>query len=300
VRLGILQFGTVQWVADVIARNHLDTAHGVAIETTKLANTDAGRIGLLAGGIDVAVLDWPFVAAQRAAGNKLCFAAFSDAVGGLIVPADSPVHALPDLAGRSLGIAGGPSDKSWLIVQAAGRHAGIDLAKAARPAYGAPPLLGAKLQQGELDAVLTYWNFAARLQAAGLKQVLSVADAARMLGLPGAPGLVGFAFREDWARANPAAIGGFLRAVAAAQDRLRTDNADWTAVRPLMDAPDDAAFAALRDRFIAGIVRRPAAEQEALAAKVLAILVETGGAQATGGVTALPPGVFWPDADGTG
>ena len=48
-RLGILQFGTVQWVADVIARNKLDSSHGITLRTQTLANTDAGRVALMAG-----------------------------------------------------------------------------------------------------------------------------------------------------------------------------------------------------------------------------------------------------------
>ncbi|MBV8578923.1 MAG: hypothetical protein JOZ58_28295, partial [Acetobacteraceae bacterium] len=39
LRLGILQFGTVQWVADVIRRHRLDAAHQVLLETVTLANT---------------------------------------------------------------------------------------------------------------------------------------------------------------------------------------------------------------------------------------------------------------------
>jgi len=87
LRLGILQFGTVQWVADVIRRHALDTKHGFALAPVTLANTDAGRISLMAGGSDVVVSDWPFVAVQRTAGTKLCFAPFSSSSGGVITAA---------------------------------------------------------------------------------------------------------------------------------------------------------------------------------------------------------------------
>jgi NitT/TauT family transport system substrate-binding protein len=81
---------------------------------------------------------------QRAAGTNLCFAPFSSSAGGIMTGAQSPIRGLADLRGRKLGVVGGPVDKSWLIVQAAG-HAtqGIDLASAADVVYGAPPLLGA-------------------------------------------------------------------------------------------------------------------------------------------------------------
>jgi NitT/TauT family transport system substrate-binding protein len=301
IRLGTLQFGTVQWIADVIRRHHLDAAHGLTMTTTVLANTDAGRVALMAGADDVVVSDWMFVAAQRAAGTKLCFAPFSNTLGGIMVRAGAPIHGLRDLKGRTFGVAGGPVDKSWLIVQAAARKtSGIDLASATGIVYGAPPLLDAKLQQGELDAVLTFWNFAARLEATGCREMISVADCAKGLGLPPQLGFVGFVFRQDWAEKNRAVIDGFLAAVDQAERLLATSEAEWQPIRPLMDASDDALFASLRRRFIAGIAELPAASQQATAERVFAILHSTGGARATAGLNALPDGIFWRRADGGG
>ena len=114
-RLGMLQFGTVQWVADVISRNKLDASHGIALQTQTLANTDAGRVALMAKSADIVTSDWTFVASQRAAGTRLCFAPFSSSTGGVMVQPSSPIRSLADLAHRRLGVAGGPLDKSWLI-----------------------------------------------------------------------------------------------------------------------------------------------------------------------------------------
>jgi NitT/TauT family transport system substrate-binding protein len=301
LRLGILQFGTVQWVADVIRRHDLDARHGFALHGSTLANTDAGRISLMAGASDVILSDWPFVAAQRAAGSELCFAGFSSASGGILTAQDSPIRSLADLPGRKLGIAGGPADKSWLIVRAAAQaRQSLDLAAKADCVYGAPPLLGAKLRQGELDAVLTYWNFAASLQAEGFREVVSVADCVSSLNISPRISMVGFVFHQHWANANRASIDGFLAAVDDAERLLAQSAAEWDAVRPLMRADDDTLFARLRDRFVSGMNRADPAEQARGAARLLAILHETGGASATGGIEALPPGVFWPDANGTG
>jgi NitT/TauT family transport system substrate-binding protein len=287
----------VQWIANVIRRHGFDKAHGIVMTTSVLANTDAGRVALMAGADDVIVSDWMFAAAQRAAGTKLCFAPFSNTLGGIMVRADAPVRSFADLKGRKLGVAGGPVDKSWLVVQAAARQSGIDLAAAARVAFGAPPLLDAKLQQGELDAVLTFWNFAARLEAAGCREVISVADCAERLGLPPQLSLVGFVFRQDWAEQNRPAIDGFLAAVDQAEHLLATSDAEWQMIRPMMDAPDDALFAGLRRRFIAGIPEQSADSEQAAAERVFAILHSTGGPRATAGLSALPKGIFWRRAD---
>jgi NitT/TauT family transport system substrate-binding protein len=295
VRLGVLQFGTVQWVGDVIQRHGLDSAHGFALATVTLANNDAGRVALMASAADVVVTDWMFVAGQRAAGTKLCFAPFSGSTGGIMVATASPIRSLADLAHRKLGVAGGSVDKSWLIVRAAAKaSAGIDLSDAAEVVYGAPPLLNAKLMQGELDAVLTFWNFAARLEAAEYRQVISVDDCARGLGLPAAMSLVGFVFHEDWATRNPDAINGFLAAAAAADDMLATSDPEWQLIRPLMNAPEDALFQRLKRRFVEGVSHPTAQAQERAATQLFDVLLRTGGAQATSGLQQLPPGIFWP------
>jgi NitT/TauT family transport system substrate-binding protein len=295
VRLGILQFGTVQWVADVMRRHSLDRKHGFALATVTLANTDAGRVSLMAGSSDIVVTDWPFVAVQRSAGTKLSFAPFSCLYGGLITAQKSPIRSLTDLRGRKLGVAGGPVDKSWLLVQAAARTTQhIDLAAAADVIYGAPPLLGAKLRQGELDAVLTYWNFAANLEATGFRQAVSVAQCAAMLGISPRMSLVGFVFHEDWAAANRLSIDGFLAAAQDAQRLLAHSDDEWLAIRPLMNAGDDALFTRLRDSFRQGIAHEDAEGQAKAAERMFSVLHAAGGARATGGIDTLPSGIFWP------
>lgn len=301
VRLGIVQFGTVQWVADVIRRGGLDAKHGLRLETTTLANTDSARIAIMGGATDVVTSDWPFVATQRANGTGLCFAPFSSATGGIMVARDSVVRTLAELRGKRLGVAGGPVDKSWLIVQAAGHAAGLDLATDTQVVYGAPPLLGAKLQQGELDAVLTFWTYAARLEAVGFREAVSVASCAVALGLQEPPALVGFVFNEAWANASRPAIDGFLTAAAEAQQQLARADDAWRDVRPLMDAPDDALFQTLRRRFVEGIVRPSTiAAQEQAARRLFAVLRDVGGTKATGGLTELPSGIFWRTRDEAG
>lgn len=292
LRLGVLPFGTVQWIADVIRRNRLDVANGFALQTSRLANTEAAKVALMGHAVDVAVSDWPFVAAQRSHGGSLTFAPFSSSLGGIMVPAASPIKQLADLNGRRLGVAGGAADKSWLIVQAAAKKQGIDLTHAAQLSFAAPPLLGATLAQGGLDALLTFWNFCARLQARGLREVISVADCARALGFAAPPVLVGYVFDASWAAGNARVIEGFLSASAAAETLLAKNPAEWQAVRPLMDAPGDALFQELKTRFLAGISRPDAATLRAQASHLLAVLA----ANTIDRAATLPDGVFWQGA----
>jgi NitT/TauT family transport system substrate-binding protein len=290
LRLGILPFGTVQWIADVITHHKIDAAHGFSLQTVTLANTEAGKVALMGNAVDVAVSDWPFVASQRAHGGHLTFAPFSGSLGGVMVPGNAPLRMLADLKGKRLGVAGGAQDKSWLLVRAAARSAGLDLERDCTLSFGAPPLLDASLRHGDLDALLTFWNFAARLQAAGYRQLVSVSECARMLGFEASPALVGYVFDDSWARAHPALIAGFLAAAADAAHLLATEPDEWTRIRPLMDAKDDAVFTALRQRFLAGLSHPTPATLEQQALKLTALLSKDAPRSR---MTSLPTGVFW-------
>lgn len=294
LRLGVLVFGTVQWLASVIQRHGLDRAHGFVLVTERLGNNDGAKVALLGGAVDVIVSDWLFVGTERARGLSLSFSAFSSATGGVVVGRNSRLRGLEDLASRRLGVAGGPYDKSWLIVRAAAeREKGIDLAAVADLAYAAPPLLSAKLMQGGLDAVLTYWNFVAALEVAGFRTLVTVASCAVKLGLPPHLPLIGYVFKQAWAQENPHLIDGFLAASAAAEDLLVRSDSAWNAIRPLMHASDARLFARLKAGFRSGVAQASPTVEAAVADRLFAILHATGGGAATGGLSRLPAGVFW-------
>ena len=103
--------------------------------------------------------------------------------------------------------------------------------------------------RGELPAVLNYWQYGARLKAAGMQEVISVADVLRALGVPGPVPLLGWAFDERWAGTNRAALTGFLRAAYAAKQILVASDAEWgSGSQPLTGATDPVVLRALRGR----------------------------------------------------
>ena len=149
VRIGVLKFGTVAWELDVIKAHGLDEAEGIDVEVVGLAGKDATSVALQAGKVDMIVTDWIWVSRQRAAGAGFTFVPYSTAVGALMVPPDSPIRTLPDLKGKRLGIAGGPADKSWLLIRALARERhGMDLAAEADAVFGTPPLLNEQILLG--------------------------------------------------------------------------------------------------------------------------------------------------------
>ena len=117
-------------------------------QTTELASTEAGKIALKGGAADIILSDWLWVARERALGDALVFYPYSSTLGAVMVPAQSSIRTIDDLKGKTIAVAGGPIDKSWLLLQAFARRSGLDLRKQATPVYGAPPLLSQKALQG--------------------------------------------------------------------------------------------------------------------------------------------------------
>jgi NitT/TauT family transport system substrate-binding protein len=294
VRVGVLRFGTVAWELDVIRRHGLDAAEGIAIVATEFAAAQATQVALQAGAVDVTVQDWLWVARQRADGADWTYATFSTAIGALLAPPGSPVQAVTDLPGRRLGIAGSPLDKSWLILRAyAAKLHGIDLDRVATKSFGPPPLLAEQAKSGRLDAVLTFWPFAARAQAAGARRVLAMEDAVRGLGIPDEMPVAGYVFSEHWANANRAAVAGLLAASRAARVILAASDDEWQRLRPLTGAADDAELEQLKTYYRSGIPHAEAAGHAQAAARLFGVLAGIGGPTLVGSAQALPPGTFW-------
>jgi NitT/TauT family transport system substrate-binding protein len=282
LRIGLQSTGTFAWQLDVIRRHGLADSAGLDLKISEFAWPDAGKLALNSGSVDLAVVDWLWVARARALGAKLLFYPYSSAVGAIMVKGNSPVRGIEDLKGRVLAIAGGPLDKSWLIVRAAAARRGIDLKRDATLQFGAPSLISEKLQQGEAEASLNFWNFCARLETQGYRRILDVRDAEAALGLKEPVALIGYAFSEQFAADHGSKIDRFIAAAQKANDIMLRSDEEWEALRPLMKAEDDQTFKTYRDRTREGIPRRSIAAEEADARALFRALASVGGGELVG------------------
>ncbi len=160
--------------------------------------------------------------------------------------------------------------------------------------FGAPPLLNEKVQDGELDAVLNYWHFTARLEAKGFRQLVGVEEAIAELGVASVPPQLGYVFAESFGKAHPELIAAFVDASREAKQLLMGEE-EWERIRPLTRAEDDATLDALKRRYREGITAHWGKAEQADAAKLYEILAELGGEKLVGGATTMAPGTFWPE-----
>jgi NitT/TauT family transport system substrate-binding protein len=292
IKVGALKFGTVNWELKVIA-DGLDRKHGFTLARIDFADKDATSIALQSGDVDVIVTDWIWVATQRSLGHGFTFVPFSRSVGAVMVDPAKGIKSVADLAGRSIGVAGGATDKSWVLLQAYARKtANLELKDRADVQFGAPPLLNELAQRGKLDAVLNFWNFNARLKSKGFVPVVSIRDILPALGLDADPPLLGWVFSDEWAARSPELARGLIDASYEAKGLMKSDDAVWERLRPIMDAEDDAMFQALKDGYREGIPDRYE-RKDITAAESAFDVMRQADPRSVANLEALPDGTFW-------
>lgn len=293
--VGVQATGTAQWEMQVIKERKLDEKYGVNLILKDVADSRAGQVALQAGEVDIILSDFVWTAIQRAQGNMVTIVPHSLAVGGVMVAPDSGITSVDDLVGKTVGIAGGPVDKSWIVLQAyyAQNHSDR-LADQITARFGAPPLINELLTSGEIDASLNFWHFNARMKAAGMTELKSVASMMADMGATTQPPLLGWVFTDETAADKHDAVMGFLEASFAAKHLLLTSDSIWEKLKDRMRAADDPVlFKALQQDYRAGIIQHYTDDTVKAAADSFALMAEFGGADLVGDTTSLPDGTFW-------
>jgi NitT/TauT family transport system substrate-binding protein len=293
IRIVAQKTGTLAWELETIRSHGLDRQADLNLETTELASTEAGQIALKGGSADLILSDWLWVARERALGDDLVFYPYSSTLGAVMVPDHSPIEHLDDLKGKRLGVAGGPLDKSWLLLQALAQRSGVDLKTQASISYAAPPLLSAMLLQGKTDATLTFWNFCARLEANGMRRAITMADVMKRLGAAGPVPMVGYVFHGRWAEHHRALLDRFFSLTQQAKKILASSPAEWQRLGPRIGVGDDAELDVYRRRYAEGIPNRPLADEVTDAQALYRVLARIGGPELVGTGQSLDPATFY-------
>jgi NitT/TauT family transport system substrate-binding protein len=294
LRITTLKFGSVNWLIDTIYAEGLDRQMGVALERSELASNQALTVALQADATDLIVSDWLWAMRRRNEGELLRFAPYSAAVGAVMVPSDSRIGGIADLKGKRIGVAGSALDKSWLLLRAFARQqSGFDPADASDPIYGAAPLLSEQLRLGRIDAVLTLWQFAARLDAAGYSRLIDITEIVRALGITPQPPLIGFVWTERRLAGREDELAAFFTATQRANHILQQSDEAWQRLRPQMQIEREEEFTRVRDYFRAGIPRGWGPTEQDAAERLFALLVEIGGPALVGPKGRFDPATFW-------
>ncbi|MEQ1559511.1 MAG: transporter substrate-binding domain-containing protein [Methyloglobulus sp.] len=293
IRIGVQASGTLAWELSVLQGDDQYKKLAFQLETQAVANSEAGKIALQSGAVDIIVSDWVWVSRLRATGADFTFYPYSTMSGTLVVPENSKIHGINDLKGTRIGIAGGELDKNWLLLQALAQQDKLDLNALVEKVFGAPPLINEQLKQGRVDAMLNYWHFGAKLEAQGYRQIIDGKGILKGLGIQENVPSLGYVFKQSWATAHKQALNGFLQASKNAKKLLCKSDSAWNRVIPLIQADDVPTQTKLRQRYCEGNVTSWDKAELQAAGHIYALLRSASKNQLTGDSEHIQPGTFW-------
>ncbi|MDD1630706.1 MAG: transporter substrate-binding domain-containing protein [Methylococcaceae bacterium] len=293
IRIGVQASGTLEWELSALQDDPQVKSADFQLEIQHVANAEAGKIALQSGAVDMIVSDWIWVSSLRTSGTDFTFYPYSTTSGALVVAGKSPIHFIKDLKGKRLGIAGGELDKNWLLLQALAQKEQLDLNASVEKTFGAPPLMNEQIKQNRVDAVLTYWHFAARLEAQGYRQIIDGRGILKGLGIDENVPNIGYVFKQSWAESHKEAINSFFKASKQAKNRLCTSDAAWQKVIPLTQTDDLPTQTKLRQRYCEGGIEQWGEKEQQAAARIYGMLRTLSDNRLTGQSAYLQPGTFW-------
>ncbi len=296
IKIGSLQYGSVNWELKLIKELGLDKDMNFEVEIVELASKNAAAVALQGGAVDVIITDWFWVSRQRNEGRLFSFVPHSMAAGGLIASKESSIKEGSDLSGKKIGIAGGQVDKGWLIFRAFyKKEYGKELKDVSRQIFGAPPLLNKKIEQDNFDAILTYWPYQAKLLTnEKFVKVINITDILTKLEVPKGIPVIGWVFKDKWASENQKLLNDFLQTSKKAKKLMLDSDEIWEKVRPYMNVKDEKLFVNLRDIYREGIPSKDFSIKQIEGSKKLySILSQVGGRELVGKAKTLSPGTFW-------
>ena len=294
LNIGLLKWGSVNWEMDIIEHNKLDKKNNVIIKKKFFSTKNAAAIALQGKAVDVIVTDWIWVSRQKAENKSYFFYPHSMSVGGIIVKHDSEIIDLNTLKNKKLGIAGSSIDKSWLLFRAySKKKMAVDPINFLKPIYAAPPLLNEFIERNEIDAVLNYWHYNARLKSKGYRELISVENILKDLGIKTKIPAFGWVFSEKFGKENKNLINNFLKASKDAKRIMLSSDNEWERIFPLTKANDRTTLINLRDAYRNGIPLSFGNNEIEETKKVFKILAEYGGRNLVGKKNEISPGIFW-------
>ncbi|MGH1461760.1 MAG: ABC transporter substrate-binding protein [Neptuniibacter sp.] len=245
LKVTVLQSGTVNWELEHLKKQGYDEQNGFKLVINKVASLSAARLALTSNSTNMIVSDWLWAGKRIAAGDPLRFLPFSSQIGSIIVSPNQSLESLASLKGKNIGVAGGPLNKGWVLLQAAARDAGVDLRKEANIQFGAPPLQSQALKRGQIDILVTFWHYGARLETEGYQRWISLENLMLELGIESRVPMLGYIFKESLLKSEPELIAAFAKAITSTKADLATQDSAWAELKGLMKAENEEVYKAL-------------------------------------------------------
>jgi NitT/TauT family transport system substrate-binding protein len=295
LRVGVLQYGTLNWEMEIIHQQNQDKAYGFNLETLALGSPQALLVALQGGAVDLIIGDWLWAARQQENGQAYYFYPYSTAAGMLISGHPNTLTNIQQLKGKKVGFAGGKANKNWLLYSAyIQAQTGIDLAQQAEIKFASPPMLNTLLKRGDLDAIVTFWHYGAELNAANYPTLLTMKQVLQGFDIKQEIPLIGWLFKQQWANQNSQLIENFLALSYATKRQMQHDDDLWQKITSFTAKYPKHEQETIIDAYRAGIPHQfNASTRRALQHVFRVLKTQQQDNEITGNLTKLPDDLFW-------
>lgn len=294
IKVGVLQYGTINWELSHIKSQQLDKQNGFQLIVIPMANKNAAAIALQSNAVDIIMSDVFWVARQRHLGKDYQILPMHKISGGIYGKPNSP-FSINALSQYSLGVAGGATDKNFIILQsyATAQNSTITTQNAS---FGAPPLLHRMFTTGQIDLMLNFWHYNARASAAGFVNLLPVTKMLAKLNIETEVPLMGWVASESWLTQNQAIFAAFATQSWRAKQRFITEPESWESIRLLTKAENDEVFHTLRQAYPATILTDFSPRQARAFEQLFNLVVDAEQTALLGDMKQLAKGIYWPES----
>lgn len=282
IRLMINPAGTMSFLPFVIRKFALDKKYGFNLSVLPYTTNAAAQAALQGKSADVVVLDWLISARLTQGGVPLVgIAPFLTYVNSVLVPKDSTIRNLGDLAGKRVGSPGKTGFDWAIMVAAARRFYNVDLEKQATVQDAAAPLLRGSITNGQLDATGMWNSLVPDMLVSGKFRILvTIREMTEQFGIPTAPFLY-FGMRADYERDNAQNAAAFAACYREVFDILMTNDEVWAERGKEMNlAPE--ALVLFRDEVRGDALKTFTPEMNDALVKTYDIVKEAVGTEALG------------------
>jgi NitT/TauT family transport system substrate-binding protein len=275
--------GTNSFPPWVIQHFGLDKKYGFELVPIPTATTASMATGFQSRGTDLGMFGWNDIARIKDGGINVVGIAPFLAFGAdfIVLPKNSPIQNLGDLKGKKVGISGRTAINTIAMEALTRQKYHYDLLTDCTLQEGAPPLLWALLEQGQLDATGEFNSVEPAMVATGkFKPLTNIKGIIDQLGLPDTPYLL-YTADMTYAAAHPGNVKAFLAAYREAVQILETNDQPWLDHGHELQMSDEV-IAIFRTEARADLRTKFAPTTKDDINKVFAMLLATAGSDAMG------------------
>lgn len=294
LRIDVVSTGTQAIPVYVMQKLNLAEKYGIDLQIHENSGAwGAEWTSMKTGEVDCIITAWTYTAMNYEACETVCVAPMFGWGNSVITGKDSGIEGLGDLKGKNLGVYQTTALDWVLMCAAAEQQYGFNPSEENEVSEAAAGLLGGMLEQGNIDAALSYADTNVILGAQdGYEVIFNMGDCLNVLGLDEETPFLFYTFSKSYYEEHPETVKAFVQMYEEVYDTLMEDDDIWKDIASdCFGVTDEAAVPALRDTIRACILRENTEETEKQCANMLQWCLDNG-YQELIGIENIPEGIF--------